>query len=92
MDVRSIQSSPQSLTVHTGKMKARSSGAQENQLAPADSNRQAGQVSVLSTDEQQFFEGLFPGMSKEIRGHQAYSTTGEERKSAPLGTMVDRKG
>jgi hypothetical protein len=39
-----------------------------------------------------FFEGLFPESRKDIRAYQAYSGKGEQQKSAPTGTLVDRKG
>lgn len=92
MDVRSIQSSPQSLPNRTGNILPRRGAVNEGQSGPVVARQQTEQQSVLSSDEQQFFEELYPGMSNEIRGHQAYSFTGAERKSAPLGTMVDRKG
>jgi hypothetical protein len=87
MDVRSIQSSP----VSTGTVRNR--GGHMAPALPADSASPAVErTPVLSTDEKSFFEGLFPESRKDIRAHQAYSGTGEQQKSAPTGTLVDRKG
>ena len=95
MDVLSVQSSTQTASAYTGNVKHRNGGIAEQQptgTPPADRLRQTEQSPVFSTDEQQFFEGLYPGSGTDVRNHQAYSVKGEQRTSAPLGTMVDRKG
>lgn len=95
MDVRSVQSSLNTASAYAGNIKYRGGRVAEDQAtgtSPAGDRVQPEQSPVLSTDEQQFFEGLFPASSTEVRGHQAYSVKGEQRTSAPLGTMVDRKG
>lgn len=95
MDVRSVHSSPGMAAANTGTLRQRSDRVTADQAAGgAQANAQARseQAPVLSADEQQFFEGLFPGSGSEVRGHQAYSVKGEARTNASIGTMVDRKG
>lgn len=95
MDVRSVHSSPQTASAYTGGINRRGGNLAPQQpdgTPKAGALRQEEQAPVLSADEQQFFEGLYPGAGKDVRNHQAYSVKGEQRTSAPLGTMVDRKG
>jgi hypothetical protein len=54
--------------------------------------RAAAPAPVLSNEETAFFEGLFPDSSKDVRGHQSYSTKGEQQNAGVMGTLVDRKG
>ncbi|HVN47596.1 MAG TPA: hypothetical protein VMU30_02125 [Bacteroidota bacterium] len=49
------------------------------------------QDSVLSKNEQNFFEQLYPDSTQEIRSYQTYRRDGE-RMMATMGSMVDRKG
>jgi hypothetical protein len=91
MDVQPIQSTP----VYTGTVKnsyGRATAQAPNDGAiPADSPR-AESPAALSNEETAFFEGLFPDSRKDVRAHQAYSTTGEQQTPAFTGTLVDRKG
>jgi hypothetical protein len=91
MDVRSIQSSP----VFTGTVRnhgGRAATEAPTGMSSQDEHSRAGNAPVLSTDEMSYFEGLFPESRNDIRAYQAYSGTGEQQKSAPTGTLVDRKG
>jgi len=91
MDVRSIQSSP----VFTGTVRSHGGRvATEEPAGTASQNERSRteRTPVLSTDEKSFFEGLFPEFRKDIRAYRAYSGGGEQQKSAPTGTLVDRKG
>jgi hypothetical protein len=91
MDVRSIQSSPVfagTVRNHGGRV-----GTGEPAGTPPQEDRsRTTEAPVLSTDEKSFFEGLFPESRKDIRAYQSYSGSGEQQKSAPTGTLVDRKG
>jgi hypothetical protein len=91
MDVRSIQPSP----VFTGTVRnhgGRVATEEPTGTPSQDERSRTGNTPVLSADEKSFFEGLFPESRKDIRAYQAYSGTGEQQKSAPTGTLVDRKG
>ena len=90
MDVRAIHSSP----VFTGTAgNRRGTGAT---ALPADVPSQHPAVRVentpmLSTDEQKFFEGLFPESGTDVRAYQVYSDRGIQQQNAPTGSLVDRK-
>lgn len=91
MDVRPIQSSP----VFTGSVNTHGSRVATEEPAgtpPQDGRSRPEKTPVLSTDEQSFFENLFPESRKDVRAYQAYSGRGEQQKSAPTGTLLDRKG
>jgi hypothetical protein len=49
------------------------------------------QDAVISDDEKQFFENLFPASAGEIRAYSPYSRGGV-KQSAVVGSLVDRKG
>lgn len=67
------------------------------QYQPIESERteQSGskdeQDAVLSKNEQNFFEQLYPDSAQEIRSYQTYRRDGE-RIMATMGSIVDRKG
>jgi hypothetical protein len=46
---------------------------------------------VLSQDEKQFFEELFPSAAQQIREYHAYGRDGS-RQAVSTGTVVDRRG
>jgi hypothetical protein len=52
---------------------------------------QHGAEPVLSQNEQNFFEQLYPNSAQEIRSYQTYRRDGE-RVTAAMGSVVDRKG
>jgi hypothetical protein len=91
MDVRSIPSTP----VFTGTGQhhgGRVATGEPHGTVSQDDPSSTSKVPVLSPDEKSFFEGLFPESGKDIRAYQAYTGNGEQQKSAPTGTLVDRKG
>ena len=49
------------------------------------------EAAVISDDEKQFFENLFPASTGEIRAYSPYSRGGV-KQSAVVGALVDRKG
>jgi flagellum-specific peptidoglycan hydrolase FlgJ len=46
---------------------------------------------VLTQDEKNFFEELFPSAAQQIREYHAYGRDGS-RKAVTTGTVVDRRG
>ena len=53
--------------------------------------QQDDQEPVLTNNEQNFFEQLYPDSTQEIRSYQTYRRDGE-RMMASMGSLVDRKG
>ncbi len=46
---------------------------------------------VVTSEEKQFFEGLFPKAAPSIRSYSGYSVSGQ-RTQISLGTIIDAKG
>ncbi len=46
---------------------------------------------VVTNEEKQFFEGLFPQAAPSIRSYSGYAVTGQ-RTQVSLGTIIDAKG
>jgi len=46
---------------------------------------------VVTGEEKQFFEGLFPQAAPSIRSYSGYSVNGQ-RTQVSLGTIIDAKG
>jgi len=75
-------------------------GAPVKPFAPsfeAEQARAAGKMSaetsgdVLTQDEKNFFEELFPSAAQQIREYHAYGRDGS-RNAVSTGTVVDRRG
>jgi hypothetical protein len=92
MSVHEIgQSTPQFLPFAQHRSQAVAKGIAQEKSQPA-AVEQEGQRAVLTTDEKQFFEQLFPGSAAEIRSHQAYTNNGQHVHPQQTGTLIDRKG
>ncbi len=73
-------------------IKGKHAGAAKAKAAqPVQAASDAPAEGVITDDEKQFFETLFPAASQEIRSYSPYSRNGV-RPSAALGSLVDRKG
>ena len=46
---------------------------------------------IVTGEEKQFFEGLFPQAAPTIRSYSGYSVSGQ-RTQVSLGTIIDAKG
>ncbi len=86
------------ITTYTPNTKDTAALKQFPSLEPASTGkiesqnkRQDDQDAVLSKNEQNFFEQLYPDSTQEIRSYQTYRRDGE-RMMATMGSVVDRKG
>jgi hypothetical protein len=57
---------------------------------PAGMDEKAS-AQVVTPEEKQFFEQLFPAAAREIQLHTIYSRTGSPTEQL-VGTLIDRKG
>lgn len=90
MDVRAIHTPP--LTIGMPAQQQRRDSPVRADAAPAaeQASVREQQHPVLTAEEQQFFEGLFPGIGSGPEGHQVYSGGGMRPRSSS-GTIVDRR-
>jgi len=91
MDVRAIHSSPV-FTGTAGNRRGTGATAPPAGVPSHPAAVRAENTPLLSTDEQKFFEGLFPESGTDVRAYQVYSDRGIQQQHAPTGTLVDRKG
>jgi hypothetical protein len=90
MDVRAIHTPP--LTIGMPPQQERRDTTVPADAAPAAEQApvRGQQHPVLTVEEQQFFEGLFPGIGSGLGGHQVYSGGGTCPRGSS-GTIVDRR-
>lgn len=94
MDIRAIHTPPPTVAAQSLRQTRQAAAlpdGRDRQPAPVrEQPASPQQHPVLTAEEQQYFEGLFPGSAADVRGHQAY-TGGGTPSTAASGTIVDRR-
>jgi hypothetical protein len=73
----------------------KNNGAKSSEVQPQQFSalvqQGAAKNEVVTSEEKQFFEGLFPQAAPSIRSYSGYSVSGQ-RTQVSLGTIIDAKG